>query len=304
MQWIRKIRLYGELVAFEHTVFALPFALSALLLAASDTRWPDLTTTLWVIACMVSGRTFAMGLNRLLDCHLDAKNPRTQSRVLPSGRLKYPEAWFLTLAAGTLLAWSTTHLPSLCVQLLPIVYAVLILYSFTKRFTSLCHCVLGLALGISAIGGWVALSASLNGGLPVLLGLAIACWVAGFDIIYACQDIDFDRRYGLHSIPAWLGVPTSLALSKGLHILTIVCLIAFGLAYSAFWQPAGGVGWGYWLATSLMGVFLVWQHRLVSACNLSQVNAAFFTANGWASVSFLAALTLERLIRSFLEGLS
>jgi 4-hydroxybenzoate polyprenyltransferase len=299
--WIQKIRLYGELVAFEHTVFALPFALSALLLAASPHPWPNVTTTIWVIACMISGRTFAMGLNRLLDDKLDAKNPRTQWRVLPSGRVRRLEAWALTLCAGGLLAWSASHLPPLCVQLLPIVYSVLIIYSFTKRFTSLCHGVLGLALGISAIGGWMALTGSWNGGLPILFGLAIACWVAGFDLIYACQDIDYDRRTGLHSIPAWLGVPKALALSQGFHGLTMICFVGFGWAYSVYWQPlygmAWGIGWGYWLGTLVMGAFLFWQHQLVSPQDLSRVNAAFFTANGWASFSFLLALLLERLLR-------
>ncbi|MEB3245214.1 MAG: UbiA-like polyprenyltransferase [Vampirovibrionales bacterium] len=296
LQLRQRLSLFNELVAFEHSVFALPFALSGSLLAAAPALGPNWLALAWVVGCMVSGRTFAMGLNRILDARIDAQNPRTAGRPIPSGRVSSAAAWAITLTAGLALYACTAQLPPLCLQLLPVVYVVLGVYSLTKRFTSLCHLVLGLALGISAIGGWMAVTGSWNQGLPVLFGLAILCWVAGFDIIYACQDEAFDRDHGLHSLPAWLGAQTALSLSKGLHSLCLLVLLGFGVMYQRIWQPVTPTHWGYWLGCGIMAALLYRQHTLVSATNLSRVNVAFFTTNGWASVLFLASLLLERAL--------
>lgn len=287
-----RLREYAELVKFEHTVFALPFALSAMVLATGWGQWPPAATVLWILLAMVGGRTYAMGLNRILDARIDAQNPRTQSRGLPAGRVKLVEAWLLTLGAGALLTGATFQLPILCQQLLPVAFLVLTVYSLMKRFSSLCHLVLGLALGCSAIAGWLAVTGSFNGGLPVVFGLAVLFWVTGFDVIYACQDVDFDQRQGLHSLPAWLGVAMALGLSRVFHTSTVLCLVAFGLWYSASWHP---MGLGYWLAVLLTAGMLVYEHRLVKPDDLSQVNEAFFTVNGRISVSVFFLVLADKL---------
>jgi 4-hydroxybenzoate polyprenyltransferase len=278
----KKLSLYGELVAFPHTIFALPFALTGLILASGQ-HPPDVMTVCWVLLAMVGGRSYAMGLNRLLDATIDSQNPRTKSRTLPAGKLPHWEAWLLTILSLFILVSATSQLPPLCLQLLPLALGVLTLYSYTKRFTALCHLVLGLALGFSASGGWIAVTGDISLS-AVLLGLAVAVWVAGFDIIYACQDVAFDREQGLHSIPSALGIRRALILSKILHGLTITLMVLLSLQHPV-WS-------GLWLGTLLMGGFLVWEHQLVSADNLDQIDAAFFTANGKISVGVFASVLL------------
>ncbi|MDX2085015.1 MAG: UbiA-like polyprenyltransferase [Candidatus Melainabacteria bacterium] len=288
-----KIKEYAELVQFEHTVFALPFALSALLLATPPDRWPSAWVVGWVLLAMVGGRTYAMALNRLLDADIDAKNPRTQNRAIPAGRIKRAEGWRLALVSLALLVGATTQLPPLCLQLLPLAVAILSFYSWTKRFTSLCHLVLGLALGSAAVAGWLAVTGSFSGGLPVVFGLAVLFWVAGFDIIYACQDTAFDQREGLHSLPAQLGIAQALWLSRVFHGLSVLCLVVFGIWYHQAWQPTL---WGYWLGTLLMAITLVLEHRWVQPHDLSRVNAAFFTLNARISLLFFLLLLLSRSV--------
>lgn len=278
----KKLALYGELVAFPHTIFALPFALSSLILASGVTI-PNLVTVGWVLLAMVGGRTYAMGLNRLLDSPIDAQNPRTQGRTLPSGKLPRWEAWGLTLLALGTLVFATWQLPMLCRQLLPLAVGVLTVYSFTKRFTQWCHVVLGLALGFSAVGGWLAVTGTFALP-PILLGLAVTCWVAGFDIIYACQDVDFDQAHQLHSIPASLGIDRALQLSKALHLISVLLMAVMASQFSLMS--------GCWLATALMAGFLWWEHQLVSPENLDQVDAAFFTTNGQISVGVFISILL------------
>ena len=283
---------FTRLVKLEHTIFALPFALSSLLLATPLGQWPPFDTTLWVILAFIGGRTYAMGLNRLIDADIDAKNPRTASREIPSGQVSRPIAWLWTLSALGVMILTVLPLPLLCLQLLPLAIGILTLYSFTKRFTSLCHLVLGLALGSSAIGGWLALTGHWDGGLPVLFGVVVLSWVAGFDIIYATQDVDFDQAEGLWSIPAQLGISKALVISRLLHLLTILSLVGFGVWFS---YVKGSVGWGYWVATLLTAVMLCYEQRLVNASDLSKVDAAFFTVNGFVSISFFGCLLLNRL---------
>lgn len=296
---IEKTRAYARLVKLEHTVFALPFALSALLLAvpfapvSAFYPWPAPLTVLWVVLAMVGGRTYAMALNRLADATLDRQNPRTQNREIPSGQVKPYEAVALMIGSLALLLGACWPLPLLCKQLLPLAIAILTLYSYTKRFTRWCHLFLGVALGASAIGGWLALTGQWNGGLPVLFGLAVMFWVAGFDVIYACQDAEFDQEAGLFSLPSQLGVAAALKLSRGFHGLTVGFLLAFGWVYVTALSLPFLALWGYWLATLLAAAMLVYEHKLVKPDDLSQVNEAFFMVNGQISLAFLGLLLLQ-----------
>lgn len=294
---IRKLRLrvpeYLELVKFEHTIFALPFALSAMLLAGPPGQWPGLVTVLCVIGAMVGGRTFAMAINRLIDAEIDGKNPRTSNRGIPAGRVSKPGAWLLVALAALLFVGSTWPLPLICKQLLPVAFAILILYSYMKRFSSLAHLVLGVALGSSAVGGWLAVSGQL-GVLPVLFGFAVVLWVTGFDVIYACQDEAFDRGAKLHSIPVVLGVRGALLFSRWCHGFCIALLLTFGIMYPH-------TGYGFWLATALTAVMLVYEHWMIRGreanedISLAHVNEAFFTINGKISVSVFILILFDRI---------
>jgi 4-hydroxybenzoate polyprenyltransferase len=279
------LKEWADLVAFAHTVFALPFALSAVVLASAP-QWPPLVTVLWVVLAMVGGRTYAMGLNRLLDAHYDQANPRTANRGIPAGRVSRGQAWGLTLAALALLVWATCQLPMLCVQLLPVAVVLLSVYSLMKRFSASAHLVLGLCLGSAAIAGWLAVTGVWSW-WAFGLGCAVACWVAGFDLIYACQDVDFDRRMGLHSVPAQWGIPAALQISKVCHGLTLAVM-------ALLWAVYPYTGWPMWLALGLMGAFLVWEHQLVTPQDLTRIDKAFFTLNGWISMLILASVLLTR----------
>lgn len=290
---LTKTKALANLVKLEHTVFALPFALSALLLGAPVGQLPQAITVFWVILAMVGGRTYAMGLNRLADANIDAKNPRTANREIPAGIVKPIEAWTLTLCALGLMTVATFQLPLLCQQMLPVAIVILSLYSYTKRFTSLCHLVLGLALGSSAIGGWIAQTGGWHGGLPILFGFAVACWVCGFDIIYACQDAEFDQANGLFSVPAKLGIAKALRLSQAFHITTVLALIIFGCWYT---QQLGFIGLGFWIGTALTAGMLYYEHSLVSPTDLSKVNMAFFDINGKISLCVFILILVDKLL--------
>jgi 4-hydroxybenzoate polyprenyltransferase len=282
-----RFKEYMELVKFEHTIFALPFALSAMLLACPVNDWPSFSQVFLVLGAMVGGRTFAMGLNRLIDHEIDGKNPRTQGRSIPAGRVKLSEAWALTLLAAALFVVSVWYLPEICWQLLPVAFAILILYSYVKRFSSLAHLVLGVALGSSAVGGWLAVSGELTW-LPVIFGFAVVFWVSGFDIIYACQDEAFDRSAGLHSIPVALGAKNALRLSRLFHGLCVGLLLLFGLVYAE-------TGFFYWLAVAIVAGMLIYEHRLVKHDDLSRVNEAFFAVNGQISLTVFVLVLLDKL---------
>lgn len=277
-----KIRELLELIKFEHTVFALPFAMIGAWLAADG--WPPIDRLFWIIVAVAGGRTYAMALNRILDRAIDARNPRTAERALPAGRVSMVEAWALGIGGLVAFVGAASQLPPLCMTLLPLAFVVLTVYSLMKRITWACHLVLGLALGGAATGGWVAVSGDLP--LPaVLLGLTVATWTAGFDIIYACQDVEFDRTQGLHSIPARLGLRGGLLVSSWLHVLTVAGLVAVGALV--------GVGPFYWAGVATVAGFLVYEHRLVSADDLSRVDAAFFTLNGCVSLAMFTATILN-----------
>ncbi|MDP3508832.1 MAG: UbiA-like polyprenyltransferase [Candidatus Melainabacteria bacterium] len=280
-------REWAEMIKLEHTVFALPFALSGLILAAPTL--PSFSTVTFTVLAFIGARSAAMTLNRLIDARIDAINPRTKDRSIPAGRIKPATAMLFTIASFALMLAAASQLPLICLQLAPIAVFWLSFYSFTKRFTWLCHIVLGVALGGAALGGWVASSGTIEGVAPWLLSLAVATWVAGFDIIYACQDARFDTENKLHSIPARFGLSNALHISTGLHVFTVVFLVALGF----FVQPPAGVF--YFLGIALVTAMLVYEHSLVKPSDLSKVNAAFFTTNGVVSIATFLTILLDRL---------
>lgn len=275
----RRFVLTLDMIRFEHSIFALPFALTGAALAwrhgvVAGPAWQKL---LWIVAAMVGARSAAMAFNRLVDAAIDARNPRTKMRHIPAGLLSRSFAWGFFFISVALFLLAAAMLNSLCLRLAPLALAVVLVYSWTKRFTSLSHLVLGFALGIAPSAAWIAMTGSFD---PRMLWLtaAVTFWTAGFDIIYSCQDTDFDLREGLHSIPARLGVRGALNVSRLLHILMIGCLAALALGFHA--------GPFAWAGVVLTASLLVWEHRLVRHDDLSRVDAAFFTINGWVGVLY------------------
>lgn len=280
-----KIKEYFELIKFEHTIFALPFALSGMLLA-SGTGFPSIKTFIFVLIAMVGGRTGAMALNRLIDADIDKKNPRTSDRAIPAGRIKKASALILALISFAVMSAAVWQLPLICRQLLPLAILILVAYSFTKRFTHLSHFVLGGALGAAAGGGWLAVSGEFS--LPVVLwGFAVVFWVAGFDVIYALQDIEFDRENKLFSIPVLLGTEKSLLAAKIFHILTVILLAGLGLIHP--------VGIFYFIGVLFVAAMLVYEHSLLKKDDLSKINAAFFNVNGYVSIGIFLFILIDKL---------
>jgi len=289
---MRALAPWFSLVKFGHSVFALPFALASAWLAAGGR--PEWRVLALVVLCAVAARTMAMAFNRWLDRDVDAENPRTRGRELPSGVLAPGAVLALVVLAALVFLAGAWALNPLCLALAPVVLLVLLGYSAMKRVSAAAHLVLGLALALAPLGAWVAVRGNLAGDLapPLLLALAVLTWVAGFDLIYACQDEAFDRARGLHSIPARLGVARALHLSSALHVVTMLTLLLFA--------RAAGLGWVFALVLGVVAVLLVWQHRLVSPRDLSRVDVAFFTLNGWVSIGLFlgTALDLARTGRS------
>jgi len=277
--WAR-IRTYSAFVRISHTVFALPFALVGGLLAMRHVGFAW-SRVIWIAACMVAARSAAMGFNRLVDARFDARNPRTAMRELPAGRMSVREAWVFVVAASAAFIACTIPLGATCVALAPVALAIVFWYSLAKRVTTYTQAFLGLAMAVAPIGGWLAAGAPL-GVEPLLLGLAIGSWVAGFDILYACQDLDVDRREGLHSIPVRFGIRRSIAISRALHVVTILALAAVGARESLGPVYFGGV-------VAVAGL-LAWEQSLVSADDLSQVKRAF-DLNGWVGLLYFATTT-------------
>lgn len=287
----RRFVLTLEMIRIEHSIFALPFALTAALLAWREAAlppgslWPKLG---WILACMVTARSAAMAFNRILDADIDARNPRTWDRHLPAGLLSRGFAWGFTAASSALFVLSAGMLNRLCLQLAPVALAIVFFYSWTKRFTSLSHLVLGLALGIAPAAAWIAVTGALDPRI-LWLTLAVTLWTAGFDVIYSCQDYEFDRREGLFSLPARLGVARALMVARGFHGAMVAALAM--LAHSF------GAGAPAWAGIAVTVALLVWEHRLVRADDLSRVDAAFFTANGWVGVVFFGFWAADILFR-------
>ncbi|WP_018110897.1 menaquinone biosynthesis prenyltransferase MqnP [Thermus igniterrae] len=277
-----RLKLYLDLVRFEHTLFALPFAYGGMLLAAGG--WPGWPTFLLVTLAMVGARTMAMALNRLIDWRIDALNPRTQNRHLPRGLVKPWETLVLALLGLLLLAYAGLALNPLTARLLPVAVFFLTFYSYTKRFTWLCHYFLGLTIGAAAAGGWIAVTGSFH---PVAYWLwaGVGLWITGFDILYATQDYAFDRAHGVQSIPARFGIPRALAIARLSHLLAWGAFLLAGLAY--------GAGALYFLGLLLVGGLLLWEHRLVSPEDLSRVEVAFFQANVGVSLGMFFFIVLD-----------
>ena len=279
---LSRLRTYASFVRFSHSVFALPFALVGAVLAAQTTafEWPRL---IWIAACMVSARSAAMGFNRLVDAGFDARNPRTAMRELPAGRMGVAEARLFVIVSSVVFVLCTIPLGLVCLLLSPVALAIVFWYSLAKRFTNYAQAFLGLAMAVAPVGGWLAAGGGLDW-TPWILGLAIGSWVAGFDILYACQDVDIDRREGLHSIPVRFGVARALRISRALHVVTVLALIAVGVRAS--------LGSVYVFGVVFVGLLLAWEQSLVRADDLSQVKRAF-DMNGWVGVLYLAATVAD-----------
>ena len=273
---------WGRLVRFSHSVFALPFALAGATLAASR-HGITAEKVLWIVVAMVGARNAAMGFNRLVDQAIDARNPRTAGRELPAGALSRAAVWVATIALTVLFLLACGMLNPLCLAISPVALLVIFGYSFTKRFTWGSHLVLGLALAIAPVGGWVAVAGEFDR-IAWLLAGAVLFWVAGFDTVYACQDVDFDRASGLHSIPARFGLAGALNLARAFHAAALVLLAGVGIA--------AGLHPVYWAGMAVIAGLVVWQHRLLHPEDLSRLGMAFFNANGTISVIYFGVVLL------------
>ncbi len=281
-----RIASYLSLVVFPHTLFALPFALLSMVLAADG--FVPLPTLGWILAAMVGARSAAMSFNRIVDRGIDAKNPRTAAREIPAGVVTVAQASLFCLASIALFVVAAARLNRLCLLLSPVALAIVLGYSYMKRFTAGAHLVLGLSLAIAPAGAWIAVRGTLDA-VPVLLGLGVVAWVAGFDVLYSLQDEEFDRRQGLRSVPVLLGERRAMLVAALLHA------VALGFFFATYVAAAGGILFG--AGVVLAGAFLVRQHTLVRPGDLSRINAAFFTANGWLSMAFFVFGAADVLLR-------
>jgi 4-hydroxybenzoate polyprenyltransferase len=283
---LKRLRTYASFVRVSHSVFALPFALVGALLASrhAPLTWDRVA---WIVLAMVGARSAAMGFNRLVDARFDGQNPRTAGRELPAGRMSRREAmWFVAVSSGVFV-WSAYKLGPLCFALSPIALAVVFWYSLAKRFTWSTQAFLGLAMAVAPVGGWLA-AGGRGGGEPWLLAVAIGAWVGGFDVLYACLDLEFDRAHGLKSIPQRFGVAASLAISRGLHVVTVAALAA--LAWVA---PLGPI---YLAGVAGVAALLVFEQSLVSAADLSRVKMAF-ELNAWVGILYLVTTAAAVYVR-------
>jgi 4-hydroxybenzoate polyprenyltransferase len=279
-----RIRTVLEMIKFEHSVFALPFALVGALLAerVGRTGWPAARTLtwqlIWIVVAMIGARSAAMTMNRIADVRYDAANPRTQNRALPKGELSLRFAWTFTLISAAVLVIAAWQLNRLALELSPVALAILFLYSYTKRFTAWSHIILGFCLGISPAAAWIAIRGSLDWRILVL-SAAVTLWVGGFDVLYACQDVEFDKQAGLYSIPKRFGVAGALAIARAMHVLMVLLLGWLAWSFALAW-PA-------WAGIVVVAALLAYEHSLVKPNDLSKINAAFFTINGYISLLFL-----------------
>ncbi|PZD93529.1 4-hydroxybenzoate octaprenyltransferase [Paenibacillus sambharensis] len=285
---MRKVKIFMEMIKFEHTLFALPFAFVGAILGAvmEQDRLPGWGEIGWVIVAMVGARSAAMGLNRLIDRAIDARNPRTEQRAIPAGLLRSNEVLIFIAVSFLLLFAASFRLDPLAVKLLPVAIFMLVFYSYTKRFTWLCHLFLGFTIALAPLGGWVAVTGT-AGWSAYLLYISVAFWTAGFDIVYACQDYEFDRKEGLHSIPSRFGIKRSLWLARLFHLVPAAGFLAL------FWMTE--LSWGYLIGTLAAIGLLFYQHVIIKPQDLSRVNLSFFTMNGTLSV-VLFAFTLFDLV--------
>jgi 4-hydroxybenzoate polyprenyltransferase len=275
-----RIRVVLEMIKFEHSVFALPFALTGALLAARATQhgWPTLWQVLWIVVAMVAARSAAMTINRIVDLRYDRENPRTSKRALATGDLSVSFAWLFTIVAAGVFLLAAWQLNRLALDLAPVALAVLFFYSFTKRFTNWSHLFLGFALGISPAAAWIAVTGGLDSRILILCA-AVTLWVGGFDVLYACQDVDYDRSAGLFSVPKRFGIARALLIARAMHVGDVALLV---------WLAANfALPWPAWVGIVVVAALLAYEHSLVRADDLSKLDAAFFAVNGYISLLFL-----------------
>jgi len=282
---IHDLRTTLEMIKWEHSIFALPFALCGAMLAANG--WPSAHQLLWIVVAMVSARSAAMAFNRLADASIDAANPRTATRALPAGTLTPGFVTTFVLVSCGIFVLAASQLNRLTFWLSPVALAVLLLYSYTKRFTRWSHLVLGFALGIAPSAAWIAVRGSYDPRM-LLLTAAVTFWVGGFDVLYACQDHDFDKEAGLHSIPRYVGIPNALWIARAFHLLMLFLLVSLVVAF--------GLGKFAMAGVAAVALLLAYEHSLVKHDDLSRLNAAFFTMNGVISVVFFAFVAADLLI--------
>jgi 4-hydroxybenzoate polyprenyltransferase len=275
-----RIQIVLEMIKFEHSVFALPFALTGALLAAraSQNGWPSLRQIAWIVVAMVAARSAAMTINRIVDLRYDQENPRTSKRALATGDLSVSFAWAFTIVAVALFFVAAWQLNRLALELAPVALAILFFYSFTKRFTNWSHLFLGFALGISPAAAWIAVTGGLDLRMLILCA-AVTLWVGGFDVLYACQDVDYDQRAGLFSVPKRFGIGKALLIARAMHVGVVVLLTWLAASFALPW-PA-------WLGIAVVAVLLAYEHSLVNEDDLSKLDAAFFAVNGYISLLFL-----------------
>ena len=284
---LSRLRVYGSFVRFSHSVFALPFALTGALLAARE-HGIGADAVLWIVVAMVAARSAAMGFNRLVDARFDAQNPRTAAREIPQGRITRSQASVFVVVSSVVFVIASGQLSSLCLVLSPVALAIVFWYSLAKRYTHWTQAFLGLAMAVAPVGGWLA-AGGRGGWEPWLLGLAVGLWVGGFDVLYACQDLAFDRDHGLRSIPVRYGVPRALAISRAMHAGAVLSMAALGVVT--------GLGALYAAGVLVVAVLLAYEQSLVTAADLSQVKRAF-DLNGYVGILYLvftaAAVYLQR----------
>jgi 4-hydroxybenzoate polyprenyltransferase len=282
---LAQITKFGRMIKFEHTLFALPFALAAAAIAARG-HGISVARVAGIVVAMAGARTAAMGFNRIVDRHIDARNPRTARREIPAGAISVRAAWTMTVLAAGVFIGAAAALGPLCLALSPIALFFVLGYSFTKRFTALCHLFLGLAIASGPAGAWIAVRGDF-GWAPGLLMIAVGAWIAGFDVLYALSDRDFDRGAGLHSIPARLGVTGALVVSGLLHLVTVGALLAL--------TSVAHLGAPYLVGLAVVIALLAYEHAIVRPSDLSRLDVAFFNLNGYVSVAFFVATLIDTL---------
>lgn len=283
------LRKLSSLVKLEHTVFALPYAYAGMVLGA-DQADVDVTVALvvWITVAMVGARTLAMGLNRLIDAAIDARNPRTANRELVTGALRRPQVWMLCAVSLALLVVATFQLDPITRVLWPIPVALFVLYPYAKRFTWACHLLLGISIGLAPLAAWLAAGGSGSDVVPYLVWLGVATWIGGFDVIYALDDIEFDRANGLSSIPARFGVARALTIVRVLHVGTVLLFAAAG--------AISGLAFPFWIGLAIAAALLAWENSIVRPDDLSRIDKAFFTVNSYVGVALGAGLILGSLL--------
>ena len=282
---MRKLRIILEMIKFEHTVFALPFAVMSAFIASDGL--PSLVKLGWILVAMVGARSCAMAFNRLADADIDAENPRTAMRAIPAGLIAKGTVWCFTIVSAGLLVFAAWRLNPLAFALSPVALVVVMGYSYTKRFTAFSHFWLGLSLAISPVGAWIAIQGSFALP-PIILCLVVLLWTAGFDIIYACQDVNFDRKHGLRSIPAKIGIKWALWLSSALHVIAVLLLLGIPFLIE--------LGLFYYIGVGIVVLIFIYEHAIVKPTDLSRVNLAFFTLNGMISLVLMALSIADILL--------